>query len=154
VWVNFLPVGGRISVYTRVESARRREEDARLGRAKSTFSPDRPGGSLHDVPDQREEIGLSASLQELRSDQAIDQTFQNLLRALTLSLELRARYRVFEFEATQDGHPDTALLFKKLRLGQGEQVHDLIVGLQTRIGRLELAAPEGGMPPKPTEVAT
>jgi hypothetical protein len=152
--VIFLPPEGRISVYTRVESARRREEDARLGRAKSTFSPDRPGGSLHDVPDQREEIGLTASLQELRSEQAIDQTFQNLLRALTLSLELRARYRVFEFEATQDGHPDTALLFKKLRLGQGEQVHDLIVGLQTRIGRLELAAAEGGTPPKPTEVAT
>ena len=154
MWVNFLPAEGRISVYTRVESARVREEDARLGRAKSTFSPDRPGGSLLDVPDQREEIGLSASLQQLRSDQAIDQTFQNLLRALTLSLELRARYRVFEFEATQDGHPDTALLFKKLRLDQGEQVHDLIVGLQTRIGRLELAAPEGGNPPKPTEVAT
>jgi hypothetical protein len=152
--VIFLPSGGRISVYTRVESARGREEDARLARAKSTFSPDRSGGSLHDVPDQREEIGLTASLQDLRSEQAIDQTFQNLLRALTLSLELRARYRVFEFEATQDGHPDTALLFKKLRHGQGEQVHDLIVGLQTRIGRLELAAPEGGTPPKPTEVAT
>jgi len=103
------------------------------------------------VPDQREEIGLTASLQELRSEQAIDQTFQNLLRGLTLSLELRARYRVFEFEATQDGHPDTALLFKKLRLNQGEQIHDLIVGLQTRIGRLELAAPAGGTP---TEVAT
>jgi len=132
----------------------RREEDARLGRAKSTFSPDGSGGSLHDVPDQRDEIGLTASLQELRSEQAIDQTFQNLLRAVTLSLELRARYRVFEFEATQDGHPETARLFKKLRLGQGEQVHDLIVGLQTRIGRLELVAREGGTPPKPTEVAT
>jgi hypothetical protein len=152
--VIFLPLEGRISVYRRVESARVREEDARLDRAKSTFSLDRPGGSLNDVPDQREEIGLTASLQELRSDQAIDQTFQNLLRALTMSLELRARFRVFEFEATQDGHPDTARLFKKLRLGQGEQVHDLIVGLQTRIGRLELAAPEGGTPPKPTEVAT
>jgi hypothetical protein len=154
MWVNFLPAEGRISVYTRVESARGREEATRPTRAKSTFSPDRPGGTLQVVPDQREEIGLTASLQELRSGEAIDQTFQNLLRALTLSLELRARYRVFEFEATQDGHPETALLFKKLRLGQGEQVHDLIVGLQTRIGRLELAAPEGGNPPKPTEVAT
>ena len=67
----FLPPEGRISVYTRVESARVREEDARLGRAKSTFSPDRSGGSLHDVPDQREEIGLTASLQELRSERGL-----------------------------------------------------------------------------------
>jgi hypothetical protein len=106
------------------------------------------------VPDQHEETGIAASLTELRSDQVIDQTFQNLLRALTLSLELRARFRVFEFEATQDGHPDTAHLFKHLRRVQGEQVTDLIAGLQARIGRLELASPEGGIPPTPTEVAT
>jgi hypothetical protein len=106
------------------------------------------------VPDQRDERRLTTTLQELRSDQTIDQTFQNLLRALTLSLELRARFRVFEFEATQDGHPETALLFQKLRRGHGEQIQDLIAGLQARLGRLELAEPEGGFPPKPTEVAT
>ena len=106
------------------------------------------------MPDQRDETRLTTTLQELRSDQAIDQTFQNLLRALTLSLELRARFRVFEFEATQDGHPETALLFEKLRLGHGEQIRDLIAGLQTRIGRLEMVEPKGGLPPKPTEVAT
>ena len=36
------------------------------------------------------------------------QTLKNLLRALTLNLELRARYRVFEFEASQDGHAEIA----------------------------------------------
>jgi hypothetical protein len=97
---------------------------------------------------------LTPRLTDIRADADVDPTLRNLLQSLTLNLDLRARYRVFEFEATQDGHPDTALLFKKLRLGQGEQVHDLIVGLQTRIGRLELAAREGGIPPKPTEVAT
>ena len=40
----------------------------------------------------------SSSLRELRDDYGSDQTLQNLLRALTLNLELRARYRVFEFE--------------------------------------------------------
>jgi hypothetical protein len=99
-------------------------------------------------------MGLNASLQSLRSDQAVDQTFQNLLRALTLSLELRARFRVFEFEAMQDGHPEAAVLFKKLRLGQGEQVADLIAGLHARIGRLQLEAPAAEIATKPTEVAT
>ena len=51
-------------------------------------------------------------LRELRDAQGVDQTLQNLLRALTLNLELRARYRVFEFEAAQDGHPETAKLFR------------------------------------------
>jgi hypothetical protein len=105
------------------------------------------------VAEQPDEIGLRTSLQVLRDDRAIDHTFQNLLRALTLSLELRARYRVFEFEATQDGHPETALLFNRLRLGQGEQVQDLIAGLQAQIGRLEPTGPDAGAPSKPTEVA-
>ena len=55
---------------------------------------------------------MSNSLRELRDSQGVDQTLQNLLRALTLNLELRARYRVFEFEAAQDGHPETARLFR------------------------------------------
>ena len=54
---------------------------------------------------------MSNSLRQLREERGLDQTLQNLLRALTLNLELRARYRVFEFEATQDGHPDVAELF-------------------------------------------
>src|SRR5919199_3867113 len=97
---------------------------------------------------------MSTSLRALREEQGTDQTLQNLLRALTLSLELRARFRVFEFEATQDGHPETALLFHKLRRSHGEQIQDLIAGLQARIGRLEMAEPDGGLPPKPTEGAT
>ena len=48
---------------------------------------------------------MRGSLSELRDEQGVDQTLQNLLRALTLNLELRARYRVFEFEAAQDGLP-------------------------------------------------
>jgi hypothetical protein len=99
------------------------------------------------VSDQRDEIGISNSLRDLRNDQSVDQTLQNLLRALTLNLELRARYRVFEFEASQDGHPDTARLFGRLRRVEGEQIADLIAGLQARLGGLEL-------PTQPTEVAT
>ena len=69
---------------------------------------------------------MSNSLRELRDSQGADQTLQNLLRALTLNLELRARYRVFEFEAAQDGHPETAQLFRNLRAAESEQIAELM----------------------------
>ena len=77
---------------------------------------------------------MRASLSELRNEQGIDQTLQNLLRALTLNLELRARYRVFEFEAQQDGYPATAQLFRELRNIESEQITALMSGLRARLG--------------------
>jgi rubrerythrin len=78
---------------------------------------------------------MSHSLRELRDSQGADQTLQNLLRALTLNLELRARYRVFEFEAAQDGYPETAQLFRQLRDAEGEQISELMAGLYARLGQ-------------------
>lgn len=80
-----------------------------------------------------------SNLKTLRDDRGLDQTLQNLLRALTLNLELRARYRVFEFEAAQDGHPEVARLFRKLRDAESEQIAELLVGLQGRIGAVDVA---------------
>ncbi len=85
---------------------------------------------------------MSNSLQELRDSQGVDQTLQNLLRALTLNLELRARYRVFEFEAAQDGHPETARLFRELRDAEGQQIADLMAGLHERLGQ-DMSRSEG-----------
>jgi rubrerythrin len=82
---------------------------------------------------------MRESLRELREDQGIDQTLQNILRALTLNLELRARYRVFEFEASQDGHPDIAEMFRQLRTAEGEQIAALMTGLQSRLGDTDVA---------------
>ncbi len=79
---------------------------------------------------------MRGSLSELRDEQGIDQTLQNLLRALTLNLELRARYRVFEFEAAQDGHPETAELFRELWRVESEQISALMSGLHDRLGAL------------------
>lgn len=81
---------------------------------------------------------MSQSLRQLREQQGLDQTLQNLLRALTLNLELRARYRVFEFEATQDGHPAVASLFRELREQESEQITALLTGLRERISDLDL----------------
>jgi hypothetical protein len=86
---------------------------------------------------------MSNSLRELRDEQGADQTLQNLLRALTLNLELRARYRVFEFEASQDGHPETADLFRELRRTGGAQISELMTGLRARLSDLDAARTEG-----------
>jgi hypothetical protein len=83
------------------------------------------------------------SLRDLRDDAGVDQTLQNLLKALTLNLELRARYRVFEFEATQDHHPETAQLFHGLREQQDGQITKLMEGLR---GRLDKATVPAGEP--------
>jgi rubrerythrin len=83
------------------------------------------------------------SLRELREDDGVDQTLHNLLKALTLNLELRARYRVFEFEATQDGYPEVAQLFHGLRAMEAQQIKELIEGLRTRLGTpLALTGPD------------
>ncbi len=85
---------------------------------------------------------MSHSLRELRQERDPDQTLQNLLRALTLSLELRARYRVFEFEAVQDGDPEVAELFNQLRTTEAEQIGALMAGLQTRLGSADVGRPD------------
>jgi rubrerythrin len=82
---------------------------------------------------------MSNSLRQLREERGLDQTLQNLLRALTLNLELRARYRVFEFEAAQDGHPDIAALFSRMREAEGEQIAALMGGLQSHLGDVDLS---------------
>ena len=83
---------------------------------------------------------MSGSLRELRDERGLDQTLQNLLRALTLNLELRGRYRVFEFEASQDGHTEIARLFRELRVAETEQIATLMAGLQGRLSAVDLAA--------------
>jgi len=80
-------------------------------------------------------------LRELREDGGLDQTLHNLLRALTLNLELRARYRVFEFEATHDGYADMAELFGQLRATEDEQITALLGGLHRRLDTMDFDVP-------------
>jgi hypothetical protein len=111
--------------------------------AKTTFPPEGLAATLLNVNDRRGEHAMGNSLRELRDEQGVDVTLQNLLKALTLNLELRARYRVFEFEASQDGHPETARLFRELRQAEGEQIADLMTGLRARLGQIDTARTEG-----------
>jgi hypothetical protein len=80
---------------------------------------------------------VGISITDLRNGRESDQTLENLLTALSLNLELRARYRVFEFEATQDGHLDVARLFGELRRMEQQQIGELLAGLRTRLGEFE-----------------
>jgi rubrerythrin len=80
-------------------------------------------------------VGISIS--DLRNGRDSDQTLENLLTALSLNLDLRARYRVFEFEATQEGHPDVAQLFAELRRMEQQQISELLAGLRNRLGEFE-----------------
>jgi hypothetical protein len=107
-------------------------------REKTTCSARVITATLVPVSSRRSQTEARASLRELRDDRGIDQTLQNLLRALTLNLELRARYRVFEFEASQDGHPETARLFRELRDAESGQIAELMAGLHARLGSMNL----------------
>ena len=80
---------------------------------------------------------MGISLSDLRNGRDSDQTLENLLTALSLNLELRARYRVFEFEATQEGYAEVARLFADLRRTEQQQIADLLAGLRTRLGEFE-----------------
>ena len=77
---------------------------------------------------------MGISISDLRSGRDSDQTLENLLTALSLNLDLRARYRVFEFEAAQEGHNDVAGLFAELRRMEQQQIAELLAGLRTRLG--------------------
>jgi hypothetical protein len=103
-------------------------EDALEAPLHLTFLDARPGSTLASV-------GISIS--DLRNGRESDQTLENLLTALSLNLELRARYRVFEFEATQEGHTDVASLFAELRRLEQQQIAELLAGLRTRLGDFE-----------------
>jgi rubrerythrin len=89
--------------------------------------------------ERRHDLRPTSSLRALRDDPGIDQTLQNLLRALTLNLELRARYRVFEFEATQDGHAEIARMFQDLRRSETESLTALMAGLRSRLDEMDLS---------------
>lgn len=87
---------------------------------------------------------MSNSIHALR-DSGTEQTLQNLLRALTLNLELRSRYRVFEYEAKQDGQPEMAKLFGELGRLENEPIADLVVGLKVQLNQLCMTGSEGGL---------
>ena len=84
-----------------------------------------------------------SSIHDLR-EASNDQTFQNLLRALTLNLELRSRYRVFEYEAKQDGHPEMAQLFRELGRLENEPIAELVGGLRVVLDEVCIPGTDGG----------
>jgi predicted component of type VI protein secretion system len=89
--------------------------------------------------------GNALTLNRLREERSADLAVRNLMDALLLVYELRARYRVFAFEATQEGAEDCAKLFAALSEVEGEQVKALMQGLRERLAMDEHAE---GEPPR------
>ena len=110
-----------------------RGKGCRSERAWFTFLAIGPGSTVEDVTGDRHTLTLS----RLRDEPSADLTLRNLMDALTLVYELRARYRVFEFEAAQEGADACAELFAALSEAEGKQIKALMHGLRER-----LAAPE------------
>jgi hypothetical protein len=93
---------------------------------------------VESVPGHRTDLTLS----RLREEQTADLSLRNLMQALTLTYELRARYRVFEYEAAQEGAEACAALFAALSEAEGEQVRTLLHGLRERLA--EAGDQQGG----------
>jgi putative heme iron utilization protein len=93
---------------------------------------------IYDVTGARHTLTLS----RLRDEPSADLTLRNLMDALTLVYELRARYRVFEFEAAQEGAEACAELFAALSEAEGQQIKALMHGLRERLEAAEHAAGE------------
>jgi hypothetical protein len=80
---------------------------------------------------------FTSRLADLRSEADVDHTLQNVLQALTLNLELRSRYRVYEFEARQNGANDSASVFADLIDTEAAQIATLLTELRRRLSAFE-----------------
>jgi hypothetical protein len=109
-----------------------------MGTGQFTFSGGRPCSTVERVPDHRDALTLA----RLREEPSADLTLRNLMDALALTYELRARYRVFEFEAVQDGTGDSAELFATLFEAEGQQVTTLLRALRERLSATDHPAAE------------
>jgi hypothetical protein len=77
---------------------------------------------------------LKPRLTDLREDTDVDPMLRNLLHSLALNLDLRARYRVFEFEARQEGSEESAHLFRALMDAEAGQIAALLDELRRVLG--------------------
>jgi hypothetical protein len=87
------------------------------------------------VPQNRRKTSGSERLNELRRAHPYDSSLQNLLAVLTTKLDLCARLPVYEFEADNEGHADTASLFSALASAEHESLRDLVESLRAHLDR-------------------
>jgi len=75
----------------------------------------------------------SRSLSQLRRTHPTDSTLENLISVLRMELELCARLPVFEYEATTEGHDETAGLLRKLAEAERSHVDEVLRELQRHL---------------------
>jgi hypothetical protein len=79
------------------------------------------------------ESSAARVLTDLRSAQAVDPTLQNVLRLLSVKLDLCSRLPVFEYEAVQQGDEISARTFHDLAEVERQTVNDLLACLRIHL---------------------
>jgi hypothetical protein len=73
------------------------------------------------------------SLTDMARAHPADRTLQNLLGALSATLELCGRLPVYQYEATTDGHAACATAFAALAVAERESCNALLACLQRHL---------------------
>jgi rubrerythrin len=75
------------------------------------------------------------TVNELTGAVPADWTLQNLLRAVSARLEALEQYRVFEFQAVNDGYAECAAVFRKVAEDERRSLQTLIDCLRAHLAQ-------------------
>jgi rubrerythrin len=66
-----------------------------------------------------------ATIERIRQDGPVKNTFHNLIQTLSVKLDSAARYGLYADDARADGYEDCAELFDRLRSHERQAIDDL-----------------------------
>jgi hypothetical protein len=75
-------------------------------------------------------------LEQIRTEQPVQNTIHNLIQTLSTKLDSAARYGLYQEDARKDGQDDCAKVFATLADREQESIRDLVQCLQKHIGEV------------------
>jgi hypothetical protein len=72
-------------------------------------------------------------MEQIRTEQPVENTIHNLVQTLSTKLDSAARYGLYVEDARTDGHDDCADVFGRLAAREQESIDDLMRCLQDHI---------------------
>jgi hypothetical protein len=87
------------------------------------------------VADTPRQTSTAQRLADLRSAHPHDATLQNLLAVVSIKLDLSTRLPVFEYEADNEGFPDTASFLSSLASAERDSLQDVLTSLRHHLER-------------------
>jgi hypothetical protein len=73
------------------------------------------------------------TLEQIRTEQPVKNTFHNLVQTLSVKLDSAARYGLYQEDASKDGFDDCADMFGRLADREQESIQDLMRCLEAHI---------------------